>query len=259
MAWWLFLFLGRGYLINGGNIASRFFPLIKTHAGLRAWSGVQAFMGVAYIVSMYAKIIEKAEIGDPNVVDGIRGKATIDVGKTAGFYMDLMMVALEYVRLVRLEGRSEVVAATGVDAVLSEDQWGEVLDDLLVGAGWLAHLTGTSMNVGSLTSKLQKVDGLEARGDATEAEMQRAWRDVYVYMVKLSGGVVGLGARLAYSGLGYENYYLRKSSMLLSVLGSGLFFYWDMGGFFSAFQQGAHLALASWGGTVHGGILLIFL
>jgi len=236
LAWWLFLFLGRGYLINGGNIASRFFPLIKEHAGVGAWSGTQAFMGVAYIASMYAKIIEKAEMGDPNVVDGIKGKATIDLGKTAGFYMELMKVALEYVRSARLERRSEVVDAGGVDAVVlllqREDPWGGVLDDLLVGVDWVAHLTGTSMNVGSLTSKFQKVYELEERGDATEAEMERAWRDVYVYTVKLSGGVVGLGAKLAYSGLGYENYYLRNSAMLLSVLGSGLFFYWDMGGLF---------------------------
>ena len=234
-AWWWFLFLGRGYMINGGNIVSRFFPLIRAHAGVGAWSGTQAFMNLIYIVSMYAKLIEKAEMGDPNVVNGIQGKAHIDLGKMAGFYMEFIIIALEYGREARLGRGSEVVAtATRISsgALPYEDPWTEALDGLLVGAGWMAHLTGTSMNVASLVSKFQKVHELEEQGGATEDEMERAWRDVYVYVVKLSGGVVGLGAKLAYSGLGYDSYYARKSAMLLSVLGSGLFLYWDMGGLF---------------------------
>ena len=229
--WWLLLVLGSGYVINGGNIASRFFPLVQTHAGVHVLTAIRTVLGVTYIGSMYAKLIEKVELEDPNVVNGIKGKAHIDLGKTAGFYMDFMIIAMEYVRSLRLEGRSEVVSGSTNKALAgSQDEWGEALDGLLVGAGWIAHVTGTSMNVASLSSKFYKVQELEACEDATEAEMERAWKDVYVYIAKLGGGVVGLGAKLAYLGWGRDPYHLRESAMFLSVLGSSLFLYWDMGG-----------------------------
>lgn len=230
--WWL-LFLGRGYVINGGNIASRFFPLLREQGGIHIWAGTQALMNLLYITSMYAKFSEKVEAGDRNVVNGIQGKAHIDLGKMAGFYIDSILGILEYVRALRIERVATVVAESAEGVVpVAEDPIAEALSELLVRGGWLAHLTGTSMNVASLTSKFYAVQDLENKGNATEAELARAWKDVYVYIVKLSGGVVGLSAKLAYATMGYDSYYARKSAMLLSVLGSGLFLYWDMGGLF---------------------------